>query len=376
MASLSIKDVRTEEAQVYRTEILVDEINPEGFTELSELRMNETKIRRFLTMILRGDTFSRGTVIAAATVLILWATTAVGQTEFPIGYVSRGGTYAFISLIEQQRLLEKEGIKPTFVYIGGPQVSQALIAGDIKMAIVAAASPIRAAAHGSDLRFVGGVTDKEVAALVAASNIRSPADLKGTRMAIDRFGDYSDFRARKVLEILGLQAQKDVTLLQIGAQTARFAAVKSGQVQSTFVVPPLTLVARKNGLNELADLGELGFPSSSGAFVVMQSTIEKNPKEIYGVMRAVAKAIHIYKTDKETALHAIARFMKLTDREALEETWRMNAKALKDIPSPPTAGIQVVRDFLAQTDPEVKKLNLSNFITSQFTDRLQKADLK
>src|ERR1051325_8276286 len=294
------------------------------------------------------------------------------QVDFPIGYVSRGGTYAFITLIEQHKLLEQEGIKPTFVYIGGPQVSQALISGDIRMAIVAAASPIRAAAHGSDLRFVGGITNKGKEGFVAAATIKTPGDMNGTRLAIDRVGDYSDIRARKVLEMFGLQAQKDVTLLQIGAQTARFAALQNGHVQSTFVVPPLTLVARKSGLRELADLGELGFPSSSGAFVVMQSTVERQAKEIYGVLRAVVKAIRIYKTDKEQALGAIAQFMRLNDREALEETWRMNAKVLKDIPSPPTAGIRVVRDFLAQTDPEVKKMNLDSFITTQFTDRLLK----
>ena len=96
----------------------------------------------------------------------------------------------------------------------------------------------------------------------------------------------------------------------------------NGQVQSTLVVPPLTLVARKAGLRELADLGELGFPSSSGSFVVMQSTIERNPKEIHGVLRAVARAIRIYKTDKDAAIKALSRFMKLEDREALEETWR------------------------------------------------------
>jgi NitT/TauT family transport system substrate-binding protein len=301
---------------------------------------------------------------------------AAAQVEFPIGYVSRGGTYALISLIEQHKLLEQEGIRPTFVYIGGPQVSQALVSGDIRMAIVAAASPIRAAAHGAELRFVGGVTDKEVASFVAESSIKTPAELKGTRLAIDRLGDYSDFRARKVLEMFGLQAQKDVTLLQIGAQTARFAALRNGHVQSTFVVPPLTLVARKAGLRELADLGELGFPSSSGAFVVMQSSVEKNAKEIYGVLRAFVKAIRLYKADKEQALGAISRFMRLNDREALEETWRMNAKVLKDIPPPPLAGIRVVRDFLAQTDPEVKKMNLESFITTQFTDRLQREGVK
>ncbi|HXT56765.1 MAG TPA: ABC transporter substrate-binding protein [Candidatus Eisenbacteria bacterium] len=319
-------------------------------------------------------------ILPASALLIFFVSSGflpvAAQVDFPIGYVSRGGTYAFITLIEQHKLLEQEGIKPTFVYIGGPQVSQALISGDIRMAIVAAASPIRAAAHGADLRFVAGVTDKEVASFVTAANIKTPADLKGTRLAIDRLGDYSDFRARKVLEIFGLQAQKDVTLLQIGAQTARFAALRSGQVQSTFVVPPLTLVARKAGLRELADLGELGFPSSSGALVVMQSTIERQAREIYGVLRAVAKAIRIYKTDKEQGIGAIAQFMRLNDREALEETWRMNANVLKDNPSPPVAGIRVVRDFLAQTDPEVKKMNLESFITTQFTDRLQREGVK
>ena len=319
-------------------------------------------------------------ILPAFALLIFFVSSGVlpvaAQVDFPIGYVSRGGTYAFITLIEQHKLLEQEGIKPTFVYIGGPQVSQALISGDIRMAIVAAASPIRAAAHGADLRFVAGVTDKEVASFVTAANIKTPADLKGTRLAIDRLGDYSDFRARKVLEIFGLQAQKDVTLLQIGAQTARFAALRSGQVQSTFVVPPLTLVARKAGLRELADLGELGFPSSSGALVVMQSTIERQAREIYGVLRAVAKAIRIYKTDKEQGIGAIAQFMRLNDREALEETWRMNANVLKENPSPPVAGIRVVRDFLAQTDPEVKKMNLESFVTTQFTDRLQREGVK
>jgi hypothetical protein len=54
----------------------------------------------------------------------------------------------------------------------------------------------------------------------------------------------------------------------------------------------------------------------------------------------------------------------------------MNTKVLKDIPSPPLAGIRVVRDFLAQTDPEVRRMNLESFITTQFTDRLQRENVK
>ena len=89
---------------------------------------------------------------------------ATAQVDFPIGYVSRGGTYAFISLIEQHKLLTG-GIQPHVRLHRGAAGLTSADFGDIRMAIVAAASPIRAAAHGADLRFVGGVTDKEVASL-------------------------------------------------------------------------------------------------------------------------------------------------------------------------------------------------------------------
>src|ERR1700757_2578902 len=73
------------------------------------------------------------------------ANAATTLVDFPIGYSSNGGTYGFISLVQQQRLLEQQGIRPQFIYIGGIQITQAFIAGDILMEIVAAASPIRAA---------------------------------------------------------------------------------------------------------------------------------------------------------------------------------------------------------------------------------------
>ena len=220
---------------------------------------------------------------------------AVAQVEFPIGYSSLGGTYAFLALMEEQRLLEKDGIRPAFVYIGGPQISQALIAGDIRMAVLGAASPVRAAAHGAEMRFIGGVTDKENITVIADPKITKPTELKGTRMAIDRLGDYSDFRARKVLEMFGLEPQKDVFLLQIGGQTARFAALKSGQVQSTFVAAPLTLVARKAGFRSLVDLADLGFPSTSASLVIMKSTADRNDREVYAVMRAISRAVRMFK---------------------------------------------------------------------------------
>lgn len=294
------------------------------------------------------------------------------QVDFPIGYSSLGGTYAFIALIEEQRLLEQEGIRPQFIYIGGPQITQALIAGDIRMALVAGASPVRAAAHGADLRFIGGVTDKENITIIADPKISRPAELKGTRMAIDRLGDYTDFRARKVLERYGLEAQKDVTLLQIGGQTGRFAALRTGQVQSTFVAPPLTLIARKAGFRALIDLADLGFPSTSGSIVAMRSTIERNDKETYGVMRAIARSLRLFKTNRELAIRSLARFLKVNDPEALDETFRSHAKIFPDIPVPALAGIKMVKDFLGMTDAKIARLNADDIVDMRYAERLKR----
>ena len=240
------------------------------------------------------------------------------------------------------------------------------------MAIVAGASPIRAAAQGADIRFIGGLTDKENNSIISDPRVTKPAELKGTRMAIDRFGDYSDFRAHKVLEMFGLEAQKDVILLQVGGQTPRFAALKSGQVQSTFVAAPLTLIARKAGFRTLVDLADLGFPSTTASFVVMKSTLERNDKELYAVMRAVARSLRLFKTNRDLGIRNLSRFMQVKDPEVLDETWRTHANIYQNIPYPAVAGIKMVKDFLGQTDAKVARLNVDDIIDMHFADRLKR----
>jgi ABC-type nitrate/sulfonate/bicarbonate transport system substrate-binding protein len=297
--------------------------------------------------------------------------TANALVDFPIGYSSRGGAYAFIALVDQQQLLERDGIRASFIYVGGPQISHALVSGDIRMAILGPVTPLRAAAQGTDIRFIGGVTERESASLMADPKIAAAAGLKGTRLAIDRLGDTSDFRARKVLEALGLEAQRDVILLQAGGQTARFAALKAGHAQSTIVDPPLTLVGRKLGFRELVRLTELDFPSGAASIAVLRATIDKQSKELQAIINAIARALRIYKTEKEIAIRGLAHFMQLNDREALEETWRAYAESYKDVPSPSVAGIKIVKDFLGQNDPNLRKLELDKIIDMRFASRLQ-----
>ena len=246
------------------------------------------------------------------------------------------------------------------------------MAGDIKMMVVAAASPIRAAGQGAEVKFVGGVMDKEVLTLITHGAIKSAAELKGAKLAIDRLGDYTDFLARTVLEKLNLTAEKDVSLIQIGAQTSRFAALKSGIVQATFVAPPLTLLAKQAGLNLLVELASLGIPSSAASFVVLRGTQQRQGAEVYKVLSAMGKGLRLYKANKEAAMKGLAQFLQIKDPAVLEETWRVHAPLYKDVPSPAVEGVRVVKDFLGRTDPNVAKLVTNNLIDSQYVGQLEK----
>ena len=72
--------------------------------------------------------------------------------------------------------------------------------------------------------------------LIVAPEIKSYADLKGKTFAISSFGGFADKLTREILAQHGLQAMKDVMLLQIGTADLRYASLRSQKVQATVLI--------------------------------------------------------------------------------------------------------------------------------------------
>jgi hypothetical protein len=104
----------------------------------------------------------------------------------------------------------------------------------------------------------------------------------------------------------------------------------------------------------------------------MRSSVERNDKEVHGVMRAITRALRAFKTNRELAIRSLSRFLKVTDPEALDETFRSHAKIFQEIPAPAVAGIRMVKDFLGQSDPKVARLNVDEIVDMRFVERLRR----
>jgi NitT/TauT family transport system substrate-binding protein len=152
-------------------------------------------------------------------------------------------------------LLKQGIIVEDILMSSGSLAGQALSSGDVKLLLTTGAIALQANIAGGDMVIIAGAVHKLPYQIVARPEIKSAADLKGKRVGISRFGSSSEWLIRLGLTKLGLNPDRDFTMVQIGGPGDRFLAMQSNAIQATLLAPPLTNTAvQKSGMNELIDI--------------------------------------------------------------------------------------------------------------------------
>ncbi len=255
--------------------------------------------------------------------------------ELNIGYPF-GGSTSYFWVAHRSGSFEKHGIRVRPIFIrGGVQGVQALLARDVLIEMQGASAIVNAWAQGAkELRYVGAVGNKLDYILVGHSTIKTPADLKGKRIAVSQIGSSSDFVARYALRQVGLNPEKDVTIVAVGAAGERWAALNGGHVQGTIVQPPLTLLARKAGLPILVDLAKVDFDYTISGVVTTTSFIRAEPETVMNFMRGLADGMDFYRDEnnKEKVLEYLGQYFRSKAIEELEETRRAYSQVTPGLP--------------------------------------------
>jgi NitT/TauT family transport system substrate-binding protein len=270
-------------------------------------------------------------------------------------------------------LFRKHGLDVQIVFVeGGSSAVQTLISGDVAFAQMAGAAPLQSNLKStSDVVMIAGLLNTMPFQFIVAKNIKRPDQLKGKAVAVSRFGSGSDFATRYALERYGLVPEKDVAILEIGSQPARFAALESGKVQGVMVQVPFTLMARKMGFNMLADLQMLGLEYQHTALTTTRATIKSRPDLVRNVIKAYVEGIHYYKTHRREGLAALRKYLKTDDTEALTETYEAVGLSLLPVkPYPTLKGIDVMLRELAGKEPKAQTARPEQFVDLTFVKEL------
>jgi len=189
-------------------------------------------------------------------------------------------------------------------------------------------SVIRAAASDLPVKAVAVLTGRPDYFLAARKEFKSLKDLKGKRIAIGTFGAAADIALRVVLRQDGLDPERDVIRLQMGGGDSRFAALVGGTVDATVLNFPFNLQAEKLGFNVLLWLGErLEMPLSGVG--VRDETIQKNPGQVFGMIRAIYRAVVFAKANPEETIQAFMDWTRV-DRELAVKSYELGTKSWPD----------------------------------------------
>lgn len=289
-----------------------------------------------------------------------------------IAYTATSPYQAVLIIAKEAGLFKKYNLDPTLVFTtGGSLGIQAMIGGDVAMTLSDGSSSVVSKLAGVDVLVIASLLNTFPYSLISLPEIKKVDQLKGGKVAVSRFGSATDLSVKMALARVGLNAEKDVTLLQIGAQTARYAALQSKNVQATIITPPFTLIARRAGFQTLIDMAELNIPFQLTGLLALRPYLKSNPDMVLSVIRTLAEAIHFYKKEKEATIKILGRYLKTDDREALEETHREIAvKSMPEKPYPTIAGIRTIIDEFALRNPKAKGAKPEDFIDSSFVKKV------
>jgi ABC-type nitrate/sulfonate/bicarbonate transport system substrate-binding protein len=273
-------------------------------------------------------------------------------------------------IAHERKLFEKEGLKVDLIYINAAaRVLAAMFAGEIQVALSGVNALVSAQARGADPVAIAGAVNKINVSIFALPEIEVPADLKGKKMGITRFGGLYDFAATYALKQWGLQAGKDVALIQIGDAPSIMSALAANAIQAATLQPPSTIRARQLGYRELLDLSKSGLEYQNTVVISRRSIISKSPESFRRFIRAYSRALAVFHTDREVTLRIIGKYLRETDPFMLEKSYEAYLQWVPEVPYVSRRGMEAA--IALTSGVEKGKVTVNDVLDETFVAELE-----
>jgi ABC-type nitrate/sulfonate/bicarbonate transport system substrate-binding protein len=289
-------------------------------------------------------------------------------TTLRIGTNSPASTESVLfSVAKDADVLKQNQLDVEVIFIAGGTLSmQALIGKSLDFLCTGGTPFILAYLEGARGKIIGGVNNRLPYGFVTRASITSPAQLKGKRIGISRFGSTDDFAVKLALAQFGLNSKFDVSITQVGGAATRLTALQAGNIDAAVLTLGLVQIAQKSGLNLLLDFIEKDIEYQQVALIARDDILKTRADVVRRLMRSYLTGIRYYKTQKEVTIRKIMQFLRTNDRQIAEFDYAQRARALPDDGKPTVKGMQLALDDIAKDNPKAKSLTLNQLVDLSF----------
>jgi ABC-type nitrate/sulfonate/bicarbonate transport system substrate-binding protein len=292
-----------------------------------------------------------------------------------IAYATPSGGFAAPWMAKEAGLFEKYGLDAEVSYIAsGPTMVQALIAGEVQFGEIGAPSSMSAYVESGEVVWITGTQNRPVLFVLAIPEITRLEDLRGRPVGVTRIGTTTHTMMKIVLRQVGLDAERDVQMLQTGGVPETVAALASGGIHAAILGPPSHFRALNQGLHVLLSLAESGIPWPLGGTVTTRSHIAAHRERVRNYLKAYVEAVHLLRTDRERAIDVIAQYTNLADRAIAEQTWEIYRNYYSMPPYPERAAMEAVaREELGNMNPKAREVPPEDFYDDSILRELEQS---
>ena len=217
----------------------------------------------------------------------------------------------------------------------------ALSTGDVDYTMIFA-SVVRGAMRGMPMRVVASFMDSSTHMLIARPEYKAIRDLKGKTLAVSTYGATSDVAARMMMKHGGIDPERELKIIPLGAERARFGALREGIVDVAVLSPPADSEANKFGFNVLSRFYEIYKMPFTGLGTNLKK-LKERPDEIKRMLKAMIRTNRFIRTNRDGTIQAMMEWMKI-DRESAAATYDSTWRVFSDDGSIPESGLKLVID--------------------------------
>jgi NitT/TauT family transport system substrate-binding protein len=256
---------------------------------------------------------------------------------------------------------------------GGSPSAAALISGQVQFANFGGTETMSGVAAGSDMVAVALFVPVTPWQLLAKTDYKTTADLKGKVVGLASKGGSSEVAADLSLQRLGLDPNKDVTKQAFGSVANLTKAMVGGAAYAGPGHPPDTVLLLKSGFKVIVDLAAEKIPATDNCTIVRRSYLQSSRATVQAYIDSEIEAIGAAKKDKPGTVKIMGKLLNVDDQEALGQAYDFYVSQIMPLyPHLDVAAFNYTKQSLVATNPAVKDLDVTKAIDDSFVADAEK----
>ena len=270
-------------------------------------------------------------------------------------------------------IYKKYGLDVRIIYVAGAQAITTLVSGDTQIVQGSGAAAALSRLSGSDVTIIGTTINVIPMSLVTTPDIASPQDLRRKTFGVSRFGSLTDLGLRKAVGEFGLDANKDIKMIQTGGVPEILLFMQQGVIKGGLISSPTLEKAKELGYKEFMNLGELKFRYPGTALVTTDSFIRSRPQTVNRFLKATLEGIKYAKSNPDYTIGILGKYTRTTDTKLLASAFKSYVLGyIRDIPTVTQAEMEGVVEDIATRNPKAKSIDPKQFYDPAPLEQLAK----